>query len=237
MRILAIESATWQASVACVCDASVLAVRSRLTRGEHAAHLLPMLDEVMQEAELPLSSLDAVAVSIGPGSFTGLRVGLSLAKGIAYALGLPVIPVGTLEALATAAPVQEGIVAAVLDARRGELYAQLFAREGGRCIARSEELLISPEALRAQLPREVTIIGDAAERYGRWFAEQLGPGARVLPFPEYGPNAVAVAQVALAAGRGEPPETIEPRYLRASEAEEKLRRKHHSSGPATPWFV
>lgn len=225
MRILAIDTATWRASVALVAGPDTSVVRCRTTRGEHTAHVLPMIQEVLGEARCEVRSLDAIAVSAGPGSFTGLRVGLSLAKSIAFAVDLPVLPVPTLQALALAAPVESGTVAAVLDARRGEVYAGLFERQGEQCFPLGGEWLLSPGSLLARLPRPVAIIGDACDRYGAEWERELGTQARMVPFPEDGACAVAVARLALQHGQAHPPEHLEPRYVRASEAEETFRKK------------
>lgn len=234
MRLLALETATWLASVAVTEGDQVLAQRRQRTEGQHTVHLIPMIDAALAEAKCSVADLDAVAVSVGPGSFTGLRVGVGLAKGLAYARRLPLIPVPTLRALASAAPVQRGAVAAVLDARRGELYAALFARQGERCTPLGHERLLAPKALLEWLPSPVTVIGDAVQRYGEWLASQAKQVV-VLPFPEYGPDAVAVAQVARQVGCSQPVEQVEPRYVRPSEAEEKrakLLKNHAETGAA-----
>lgn len=222
MRILALDTATWVASVAVTEGERVLAERKQRTQGQHAEHLLPMIDAALDEANYSVAELDAIAVSIGPGSFTGLRIGVAVAKAMAYAWKLPVIPVPTLLAIASAAPVEEGVVAAVLDARRGQLYAALFARHGQHCTPIGGERLLSPQALLAWLPSPVTVVGDAVERYGGWLVSQGGKEILLLPFPEHGPDAAVVARLARGMGRGQPAEQVEPHYVRPSEAEEKL---------------
>lgn len=226
MRILAIETSTWVASVAVTEDATLLAEQERETRGQHASVLLPMVRDVLANAGCKLDALGTIAVSVGPGSFTGLRVGLSVAKGLAYARRLPVLAVPTLEALAWAAPSGFAAVAAVLDARKGQVYAAVFERQGTELVPKLEERLTDIVTLVAKLPRPCTVIGDATVTYGEFLQQRLGAEGRVLPFPEHGPKARGVAQLAalrLAAGQElEVPQ--EPRYLRLAEAQAQRSR-------------
>jgi len=129
MKLLALDCAGLGCSVALWRDGSIAAEQVReMVRG-HAEALMPMIDEVMVAADERLDTLDRLAVTVGPGSFTGIRVGLAAARGLALAIGCPVIGVGTLEALAEGTDPAERVnhtVLAVLDARRGEVYAQAF---------------------------------------------------------------------------------------------------------------
>jgi tRNA threonylcarbamoyladenosine biosynthesis protein TsaB len=219
MRILAIETATWLASVAVADGERIVAERNQLTQGRHAAVLLPAVREVLASAGLAVRDLDLIAVSVGPGSFTGLRVGLSVAKGLSYASGVPVIGIPTLEALAHAAPAESSTVVAVLDARKGELYAAGFRRDGRFLTAVLEEQLVDAATLLEKLPRPCAVIGDATETYGAWFRERLGAEVTILPFPEWAPQARIVAQLAAARATQSEGPPDEPRYLRPPEAQ------------------
>lgn len=222
MRILAIETSTWLASVAVAENGEVLAEWEALTRGQHASVLLPAIREVLAQARLGLEQLDAVAVSVGPGSFTGLRVGLSVAKALAYARKTAVVGIPTLEVVAHAAPADAAYVAAALDARKGELYAAVFRRVGAELEPCVPEQLVSFEAFLASLPRPCTILGDAVERYGDLFHQRLGEHGNILPFPQWAPRARVVAQLARRqlARFGLPTQwPEEPHYLRPPEAQ------------------
>ena len=126
-RILSIETSTSICSVAIHEQGELLALAEIKESGAHAEKLLLLVDEVFEKAGLSFADLDAVAVSQGPGSYTGLRIGVSTAKGIAYALEIPLIGINTLQAMAASQSVAPGdYVVAVLDARRKEVYTQTF---------------------------------------------------------------------------------------------------------------
>ena len=126
-RILSIETSTSICSVAIHEQGELLALAEIKEPGAHAEKLLGLVDEVFEKAGLSFGDLDAVAVSQGPGSYTGLRIGVSTAKGIAYALEIPLIGIYTLQAMAASQPISQGeFVVAVLDARRKEVYTQTF---------------------------------------------------------------------------------------------------------------
>ena len=178
-----------------------------------------LVERVLAEAGLALADVEGIAVSIGPGSFTGLRVGLALAKGIAFAGGLPLVGVSTLEALARVVDAEPGTtICAALDARKREVYAALFAVETGGPRQLTPDLALAPAALAARLPRPCTLVGDAGEVYG----EELGAHARLLPFATHHPRGGVIARLGgarLAAGEADDLGTLEPVYVRAPDAE------------------
>jgi tRNA threonylcarbamoyladenosine biosynthesis protein TsaB len=203
MRILAIDTSCAAASVAVVESGRVepLAAISRaMTRG-HAEALAPMVEEAARSIEGGLASLDRIAVTVGPGSFTGIRVGLALARAMGLALGVPVVGVSTLAALAAqllSAP-RPGVIAVVIDARHGSAYFQLFEPSGRplgppRCDALRECVrgigdgpalltgdaakLLAAEAHRAGLPYDLDSASDAPDivAVGR-MGLALDPGA------------------------------------------------------------
>ena len=131
-RLLAIECATRSASVALLLDGALAGERICHDRGNHAETLLGLLDDLLGDTRVSLEEIDGFAVSIGPGSFTSLRVGLATVKGLAFGSDAPVAPISTLAALAwQAGGAAKSDVAAALDARRGELYGAVFRCGGG----------------------------------------------------------------------------------------------------------
>lgn len=214
MKLLAFETATEACSVAVWVDGEVRE-RFEVAPRRHAELALPWAEALLAEAGVARSQLDAIAVGRGPGAFTGVRLAIALAQGIALALDRPVLPVSTLATLALQAP--HGKVLAAIDARMGEVYAATFLREGDGVVATGSERVLSPSDV--GLPDDsgdwqgVGTGFDAVDaalrvRLGTRFA---GIDATALP------RAADTARLAVAAfARGEAvaPERLEPAYLR-----------------------
>lgn len=234
MRALGIETATSIASVGIVVEDQVAAERHLPMRGSHARTLLPLIDETLRDAALALSDLELLAVSIGPGSFTGLRIGLSVAKGLALATGLPVVGVPTLEAYARAAGARAGLVCPVLDARKGEVYGAAFRWQDGepRCIAAPVAVAPAQFAIRLDMP--CTLIGDGVDAYAELWRSALGPAAELVPFATLPPSGATVARLgcARAAVATDDVDALEPQYCRASEAELGHQRRRTAAADA-----
>src|SRR5262249_17775165 len=196
-----------------------------MTAGNHAVALLPLIDAVLRTAGCEVHDLDAVAVSSGPGSFTGLRVGFGIAKGLARATGMQLIGISTLAALARSVTGHDGVICALLDARRGELYAACFAAARGRFERLTADALVTPEALLATMPTACVVVGDGGEKVGTMLRAHFGDGVTVLSSDAYAPRGAVVAAMAaerLRAGQSDDLPSAEPLYVRASDAELKF---------------
>ena len=221
--LLAIETATAAAGVAVLRGDAILAER-RLPEGRQASEtLLPALLAALEEADVALAALDGFAVSIGPGSFTGLRVGVSTAKGLAFGTAQRIVAVPTLAALALYADAGDAPVAALLDARRGEVYAAIH--DGGPTAPpRLAPCVTDPEALAAHLAeiagaRPCVAIGDGVAVAAEALRTLLGE--RVLLRP-VAPDAAAVGRLGQrlwSASGGVSPDQVVPLYGRRAEAE------------------
>jgi tRNA threonylcarbamoyladenosine biosynthesis protein TsaB len=209
MITLAFDTCLAACSAAVVEDGRVLARRSDPMLRGHQERLAPLVAEVMGEAGLAFDRLDRVGVTVGPGSFTGLRVGLAFAKGLGAALSIPVVGVGLLEALAEPfAADAPGTVFAVLDAKRGQVYLQAFS--GGAALMAPDALEIGvAQARLAELAGHgpATLVGGGAP-----LVAEVLPGARSFDADHADPAAIA----RLAAGRA--PVPPRPLYLRAPDA-------------------
>ncbi len=196
-------------------------------QGAHADRLLlPSLDHLLRSLGLKTSDFDAIAAVIGPGSFTGLRVGIATAKGLAMSSGIPLLGVSSLRALALQAGYASLPVWALLDARKQEVYAAPYACEGEFPEPLAGEAVIKPEALLARLDGEYLFIGSGAEIYRPLIEARLGVRARFLSWSLQTTRAGQIAALALAdfrRGNTVPQEQFLPRYIRHSEAE-----KHHT---------
>jgi len=205
MIVLGLDTCLNACSVAVLDGETVLAHASEVMARGHQEQLAPMARAVMDQAGIPFERLQRVGATVGPGSFTGLRVGVAFAKGLGSALGVPAVGVGSLEALAAEAG---GLVAAVIDARRDQLYLQVF--DDGHALMAPDVLPIGTAAARlAELAmgRALTLVGSGAP-----LLAEAAPGADILT-PE-GCDARAVAR--LAAVKAAAP--LRPLYLRAPDA-------------------
>jgi tRNA threonylcarbamoyladenosine biosynthesis protein TsaB len=206
-------------AVGVVRDGVLLAERAEREQRSHTASLPRLLERVLASAGLTIAEVDGIAVSIGPGSFTGLRVGLALAKGIALAGGATLVGVSTLEALAQVADAPTGAtIYAALDARKREVYAACFAAtsEGPRRL--TADVACAPGVLAERLAPDSVMVGDAAEVYTDVFAGRC----MVRPFATHHPRGGVVAQLGwerLLRGEAANAGALVPVYVRPPEAE------------------
>jgi tRNA threonylcarbamoyladenosine biosynthesis protein TsaB len=222
VRVLGVETATWTASVAVIDDRRVLAERSLRVTDSHARTILPLIELVLGEAGVEVADLGLLAVSIGPGSFTGLRIGLSVAKGIALATGAAVTGVCTLEALARAAEPRPGLVCPVLDARKGEVYGATFRWERGSMVALSPPVVLAPRRFAERIEPPCLLLGDGVDVYREIWSERFGSAAQLASIDEIPPRGAVVAALGVERFRLEgakPAAELEPMYVRRSEAE------------------
>jgi len=210
MRVLGLDTATTRASIAIVDDSHVLGEQLHDTSERRSTDLLVGIDALCKRLAIEPTALDAIAIGAGPGSFTGLRIGMATAKGIAFAAARPLWAVSSLAALAFEAG--RSAVCAVLDARRGEVFAGCY-RDGALI---GEERVMAPAALAAwagsQLGADAAFIGDALAVHPELaaLADRWQPAT---------PSGSAVARLALASPRIDVLTSGAPMYIRASEAE------------------
>jgi tRNA threonylcarbamoyladenosine biosynthesis protein TsaB len=226
VRVLGVETSTSVCAAAVAEDGDVVAEEMLDEQYVHAEKLLMMIDRVLSISGTTLDRLNGVAVSVGPGSFTGLRIGLSVAKGIVYATGKPLVAVPTLEALAHRALAVSGrdareYVLAVLDARRDDVYYQLFARQGDRPLPLGDvRVCMLADVVTDVGSRQVLVTGDAIPKlrsYLRSLPSEVQAQYRLLDAHRARCSAGSVAlrgEGLLAANKVEDPATLEPRYIK-----------------------
>jgi tRNA threonylcarbamoyladenosine biosynthesis protein TsaB len=215
--VLGIESSTSVCGAAVYEDDLLLALEEVDEKRVHAERLLPLIDQALRRSGRPLAALDAVAVSIGPGSFTGLRIGLSVAKGLVLPRGIPLVAVPTLEALAwrtVRARQFRGLVLAALEARRDEVYCQLFEASGSEIRQVWEPRDLTVDRLRGELgDSEALITGDGRAKVLRGMSARLkeaDPSVAACSAAEVARLGVTLAR----AGKTEDPALLEPRYIK-----------------------
>lgn len=220
MLVLALDTTTRAGSVAVVADDGVRSTVVGDPAVTHGARLPTDLMRALDAARVALASLDLLAVAAGPGSFTGLRVGISAMQGLAMATGLHIVPVSALEALAASAANSRADVAAWMDAQRGEVFATLLDPSGTRVVIEPSSL--PPDAtLDAWRPSmrgtDVRFVGDGAMRYADLIRGRLGADVDIVLPP---PLAPLVGRIALGApGRAVAPHAVVPIYIRRPDAE------------------
>jgi len=229
MRILAIDTSTMLGGIA-IMDESLLIAESRLNvRSTHSERLMTEIEHCLKQSGIKISDIDVFAVATGPGSFTGLRIGLSTVKGFSYATGKQIVSVPTLEALAWNFPYSRYPVCTMLDARKKEVYAALFKWEGENLIRLINETSAKPEefvrdALRVTHDDKFIFAGEGAVLYRDKIIEVMGEKA-IFASPEKtvpSPANVAVLGLKKAkAGEFSEPISLIPMYIRKSEAEVK----------------
>ncbi|WP_094603417.1 tRNA threonylcarbamoyladenosine biosynthesis protein TsaB [Sporomusa silvacetica DSM 10669] len=218
MPILAIDTATLVSSVAIATTDTLVAELMIQTRKTHSERLMPHIASLLNMAEITQTSLKAVAVSIGPGSFTGLRIGLATAKALTYALNIPLIGVPTLAALAFSCPVPGVILAPMLDAQKGNVYVGLYEwREDAVYEIQPPRVLAfaAAQAELVKLEKPALMLGEAAVMHK---ADIVHPVPPHVIMPRAGSVAV-MAQVMYGQGIRHDVAALEPLYIRRSEAE------------------
>ena len=229
MKILALESSAKAASCALVADGVPLATAWQATGLTHSRTLLPMVQDMLKNSELSLSDVDAVAVAAGPGSFTGLRIGLAAVKGLAWAAEKPCIGVSTLESMAHPLRHMNGFIVCAMDARRQQIYNAVFLAYNGKLTRLREDRAISLEDAATDLREFDTpliIVGDGAQLAFDYFTK-AGIDCILAPAHLRQQSAVGVALAAEAAGQDAAvsAQDLAPNYLRLSQAErERLER-------------
>lgn len=220
MLILALESSAKAASCALLKDGKLFDERFRCDGLTHSETLLPMAEEMMKSNNLTMKDVDLIAVAHGPGSFTGIRIGVSTVKGLAWAADKKCVGVSTLEAMAFNGVPYGGIVCCCMDARRQQVYNALFEIKDGRPVRLCADRAISLEDLIKEiklLPSEVMILGDGAEITAKAF-EEAGVPYRAAPDEAVMQRASGVAKAAEGL-EGYSSQDLLPVYLRLSQAE------------------
>ena len=226
MLILAFESSARPASVALLRDGCLLSQYSQCSALTHSRTLLPMAEDMLKNAELTIGDVDLFAVAHGPGSFTGVRIGVSTVKGLAWAANKPCVGVSTLEAMAWHGLAAGGVVCPVMDARRSQVYNALFEIRDGRPVRLCEDRPIALEELAPQLKeldRPAFLVGDGAAITAKYL-ESAGIPFRTAPENLVWQSAWGVAMAASDKTPGTA-DSLLPVYLRLSQAERERQER------------
>jgi tRNA threonylcarbamoyladenosine biosynthesis protein TsaB len=221
MIVVGIDTATPALGVGLAGETGLIAETTLNLGLRHAQGLLPTLESLLKTADLTVGDLGAVAVTIGPGSFTAVRIGLNTAKGLCLANGLPLVGISTLAAMAARFPSCSLPVAPWLDAKRGEVYAGRYDVSGARPVALEPDAAVPPVQWLELHPGPALFVGDGAALYGDLIRERLGQTARFAPpwTPLASGGIVAVwGRERALAGQHVEPDSAAPAYLRRPQA-------------------
>jgi len=230
MKILGIDTSTSCGSVGLIEDGEVISDYLLNIPVTHSERLLGAIELVLSEARCPIENLDGWAISLGPGSFTGLRIGVSTVKGLAYATGKPVAGVSTLDVLASQIAPTSYLICPILDARKQEVYTAFYRYEEGNSLKRqSIYQAIRPEDLVKNIKERTIFLGDGVKTYGDFLINSLPSLAIFPPVPLHFSHGSMVAKLGselLKKGGHLNLSTFTPFYIRPSEAEVKWREAH-----------
>ncbi len=185
MKFLAFDTSTPYFSLGISKEGKTLFAERILLERKHSADLLPVLEKVLKRLKLPIREIDCFIIGLGPGSFTGLRVGISMVKVMAVSLQKPVVGVPTLDCLAEAVSDEETRIVPFIDAKRSQVYAALYERENGFLQKKINEQVTPPETFLGSLEGRTLFLGDGAFLYRSLIEKRLGKEARFAP-PEQG---------------------------------------------------
>lgn len=237
MKILAIDTCSRSCSVAVTDSGHLSGEVTTLRRQTHSRHLMRMVDMTLEISGASIEDIDAFAVTCGPGSFTGLRIGMSTVKGLALAAEKPVVGVSSLQALAWPVAVADGLVCALLDAGKGEVYCACYRFTNGQLSPQPAsgnassgdflfgERVLPPQDLLANINGPCTFVGDGACAYAGMITTRLGDLARLPSGGHHVIRASWVARLAfprLSRGAADNIDDFIPSYIRKSDAELRL---------------
>ncbi len=231
MNILGIETSTKTGSVAIVSEDGVIAQYSLNIEVTHSERLMSTIERVLKDTGLAVSDIGGFAIAIGPGSFTGLRIGLSTVKGLALATGNPVAAVPTLLALAWNLPFSGYPVCPLLDARKNEVYAALYRFEGKALVQVLPEAAIPLSSLSQQVDAMTVFTGEGSRIYRTEIQRILGNRAVFAPHSAILPSGATVAEIGLdmiKSGKLAEPDSLTPLYIRRPEAEVAWEKREKS---------
>ena len=230
MTVLGIDTSAIVCRVALITDETVIASKTISNGLTHSETLLPLIKELLLCGNLSLRDIDCISISTGPGSFTGLRIGISTAKGLGISLNTPCYSASTLEALAVNALMYEGkIICPVMDARRGEFYNALFQVKEGKLVRLCPDRAIpGTEIYKEIFDKDFVVLGDGAEK----FVEQNSIDEKVLvPEEIRRQSGISVAKLAMKKSNGDyvSCEALSPSYIRIPQAEREYIKNNKES--------
>jgi len=222
MHILGIDTSTMTGSVAILTEDRLIAEYTLNTKTTHTERLMSAIDHIIQSASLCIQDIDGVAVGLGPGSFTGLRIGITTAKSIAYSIQKPIMAIPSLDALASQYLFTDLLICPILDARKREVYTAFYRNTGASVERLSEYSVIAPERILQEITEPVIFFGDGVFPYRQYIETTLGQHAHFADAAHLLPRGSLIAKLGcdrLTAGEHDDCLALTPLYIRKSDAE------------------
>lgn len=226
MKVLGVDTSTMTAGIGVVEGDEILAEVKFSVKITYSEILLSCIDQTLMNANLKIDDVDGFAISIGPGSFTGLRIGLSTLKGLCFATGKPLASVPSLDALAYLSLYCQYPVVAMLDAKKNQVYAAIYEAKDGKPKRQSDYLVVDVEDLVKRIPEKTLFVGPGARLFEKQLVELLKDKAYFSQVEQSWPSGAMIALLGskkLTLNQFEDIANLEPLYLRKSEAELKFR--------------
>jgi tRNA threonylcarbamoyladenosine biosynthesis protein TsaB len=218
MKILGVDTSTPIGSVGLIDGARFVAEHTLSIVKAHSSRLMPAIDQILKWGDLTVHDLDACAVGIGPGSFTGIRIGVGTIKSLCYALKKPIIGISTLEAIAYNLRYTDKLICPILDARKDEVYGAVF-RGGQNLLRKSDDLCVPIEALLSHIDNDAIFVGDGLRRYAPVVQEQFGEDVSLADSIFNVPRGASIARIGydrLLNGQSGDYFSLTPNYVRDS---------------------
>jgi tRNA threonylcarbamoyladenosine biosynthesis protein TsaB len=219
---LALDTSTSCLSVALLKDDSLACEINLVVKAGHSGMILPVIDEALDRSSISRQEIHLIAVGIGPGSFTGLRIGIATAKGLAMALGCPLAGIPTLDAIARGILPSPMQIMPILDARKGEVFCALYGKNGSRI---TDFMNVKPPEITALIDKDTLFIGNGCSLYRDLLKHDLGENYHEGPAHLWHPRASVIGLMALEISTEDLPSDVLPLYVRASDATLILEKK------------
>lgn len=224
MNILAIDTSAVTASAAILCDGEIKGQVSFTNGLTHSQTIMPIIDYCLKGASLCASDIDLFAVAVGPGSFTGLRIGVGTAKGLSYGCGKPCVGVSTLKALAYNIAPTDKLIVPIMDARRNQVYCAAYKYSADKLVTVLEPEALGIDDLIKKLPENVIFVGDAVKVHRDYIKQSFGKACSFAPPQSCLQNAACVAYAATLESPCAP-QDLEVVYLRKPQAQREREEK------------
>jgi len=222
MNILGVDTSTKKLSVCVLKDDLILANFNSTALQRHSSMLVPVIEKVLKKSKLPLKDIDGFAISIGPGSFTGLRIGVSSIKALSMATGKPIVAVPSLDVLARNATSTRDLICPIVDAKKSNVYACFYRPSKGKLIRLAEYMLSSVHDVAARTQEKTVFLGDGLAVYGDYLKNRLSSFAVFEEERLWYPKAVIVAKLGLEKLKGkefDDTDRLTPLYLYPKECD------------------